>query len=189
MAGHTDNSIVINAPMDLLWDMTNDVESWPGLFSEYGSAEILERDGDTVRFRLALHPDENGTVWSWVSERTPDPATRTVRAHRVETGVFQYMNLHWEYEQVDGGVRMRWTQDFAMKPDAPLDDAGMTARLNRNTAVQMERIKRIVEEAAERAAAWRPLRPHRPPRAGHRRDPRHRPGDHAGVRPRRLPPC
>ncbi|MFA1538376.1 SDR family oxidoreductase [Actinomadura monticuli] len=152
MAGHTDNSIVINAPMDLLWDMTNDVESWPRLFSEYGSAEILERDGDTVRFRLALHPDENGTVWSWVSERTPNPETRTVDAHRVETGVFQYMNLHWEYEHVDGGVRMRWTQDFAMKPDAPLDDAGMTERLNRNTAVQMERIKRIVEEAAERAA-------------------------------------
>ncbi|GLW63953.1 hypothetical protein Arub01_21970 [Actinomadura rubrobrunea] len=152
MAGHTDNSIVINAPMDLVWDMTNDVESWPRLFSEYAAAEILERDGDTIRFRLTLHPDENGTVCSWVSERTPDPATRTVRARRIETGVFQYMNLYWEYEEVDGGVRMRWTQDFAMKPQAPLDDEAMTARLNRNTAVQMQRIKRIVEEAAERAA-------------------------------------
>jgi aromatase len=151
MAGHTDNSIVINAPMDLIWDMTNDVESWPQLFSEYASAEILERHGNTVRFRLSLHPDENGTVWSWVSERTPDPAARVVRARRVETGVFQYMNLFWDYEQVEGGVHMRWVQDFAMKPDAPLDDEGMTDRLNRNTVIQMERIKRLVEEAAERA--------------------------------------
>lgn len=152
MAGHTDNEIVINAPMDLVWDMTNDVESWPSLFSEYAKAEIVERGGDSIRFRLSLHPDENGTVWSWVSERTPDPETRTVRSHRVETGVFEYMNLFWEYEQVDGGVRMRWVQDFTMKADAPLDDEGMTARLNHNTAIQMQRIKRIVEEAAERAA-------------------------------------
>ncbi|WP_164717145.1 SRPBCC family protein [Actinomadura sp. J1-007] len=118
MAGHTENEIVINAPMGLVWDMTNDVESWPTLFSEYGAAEILERDGATVRFRLSLHPDETGTVWSWVSERTPDPETRTVRSRRVETGVFEYMNLFWEYEQVDGGVRMRWTQDFTMKQSA-----------------------------------------------------------------------
>ncbi|MFC6883296.1 SDR family oxidoreductase [Actinomadura yumaensis] len=152
MAGHTENEIVINAPMGLVWDMTNDVESWPTLFSEYGAAEILERDGATVRFRLSLHPDETGTVWSWVSERTPDPETRTVRSRRVETGVFEYMNLFWEYEQVDGGVRMRWTQDFTMKQSAPIDDEGMTARLNRNTGIQMARIKRIVEEAAERAA-------------------------------------
>ncbi|GAA2102385.1 SRPBCC family protein [Actinomadura alba] len=152
MAGHTDNSIIIDAPMGLVWDMTNDVESWPRLFSEYASAEIVAREGATVRFRLALHPDENGKVWSWVSERTPDPLTHTVRAHRVETGVFRYMNLFWQYEQVASGVRMRWVQDFAMRDDAPLDDAGMTDRLNHNTAIQMERIKRLVEEAAERVA-------------------------------------
>ena len=53
--------------------MTNDVESWPELFTEYASAEILDREGDTVRFRLTMHPDENGKVWSWVSERTRRP--------------------------------------------------------------------------------------------------------------------
>jgi ribosome-associated toxin RatA of RatAB toxin-antitoxin module len=151
MTGHTDNAITINAPMDLVWTMTNDVESWPQLFSEYSEATILDQRGDTVQFRLTLHPDENGKSWSWVSERTPDPRTRTVRAHRVETGVFEYMNIRWEYEQVDGGVRMRWIQDFQMKPDAPLDDAGMTDRLNRNTAVQMDRIKKLVEEAGRRS--------------------------------------
>ncbi|MBA9005520.1 MULTISPECIES: SRPBCC family protein [Thermomonospora] len=146
--GHTDNEIKINAPMDLVWDMTNDIESWPRLFSEYSSAEILKEENGTITFRLALHPDENGTVWSWVSERTPDPVTRTVRARRVETGVFEYMNLYWEYRQEDDGVVMRWVQDFRMKPDAPIDDAAMTERLNRNTAVQMARIKGLVEEAA-----------------------------------------
>src|SRR6266542_4008133 len=108
MAGHTDNAIVINAPMKLVWEMTNDVASWPQLFSEYAAADILGRDGDTVTFRLTMHPDEDGTVWSWVSKRTPDPVTREVRAERVETGPFEYMKIYWQYEEVDGGVRMRW---------------------------------------------------------------------------------
>jgi aromatase len=147
MAGHTDNHIVIDRPMDLVWDATNDVESWPRLFSEYAAAEILQRQGPTIRFRLTMHPDADGNVWSWVSERTPDPATRTVRAHRVEPGWFKYMNLFWEYEEVPGGVRMRWVQDFEMKPASPLDDARMTDRLNANTAIQMQRIKQLLERA------------------------------------------
>ncbi|WP_372660699.1 SRPBCC family protein [Amycolatopsis kentuckyensis] len=148
MAGHTDNEIVIDAPFDRVWRMTNDVAGWPQLFSEYAEAVILEQRGDTVRFRLSLHPDENGKTWSWVSERTPDPATRTVRAHRVDTGVFKYMSLFWEYEDLGGRVRMRWVQDFEMKPGAPLDDAGMTDRLNTNSAGQLKLIKDKVEAAA-----------------------------------------
>jgi aromatase len=148
VSGHTDNSIVIDAPMDLVWDMTNDVESWTTLFSEYSVAEIIERRGESVRFRLALHPDENGKVWDWVSERTPDKASRTVRSARVETGVFKYMALFWEYTQEDDGVRMRWVQDFEMKPIAPINDEQMTARLNTNTAVQLQLIKEKVEAAA-----------------------------------------
>ena len=153
MSGHTDNSVVIDAPMDLVWGMTNDVESWTTLFSEYSAAEIIERRGESVRFRLALHPDENGKVWDWVSERTPDPVTRTVRSARVETGVFKYMALFWEYTQEAGGVRMRWVQDFEMKPIAPINDEQMTARLNTNTAVQLQLIKEKVEAAAAQRLA------------------------------------
>jgi len=158
MAGHTDNSIVINASMNRVWVMTNDVASWPRLFSEYADAEILREDGDTILFRLIKHPDENGKVWSWVSERTPDVATRTVTARRVEPGPFEYMNIRWTYEQLDDGVRMRWVQDFAMKPTAPIDDAGMTAQINANTVREMARIKRIIEGAkAATARRGRPI--------------------------------
>jgi ribosome-associated toxin RatA of RatAB toxin-antitoxin module len=152
----TDNSIVVDAPMELVWEMTNDVASWPELFSEYAKAEILERDGDTVRFRLTLHPDEDGNVWSWVSERTPDPATRTVRARRIETGPFEFMNLHWTYTETDGGVEMRWRQEFEVRPGLPFGNEEMAERLNTNTRREMARIKGLVEKAAaERAAVGR----------------------------------
>ncbi|MGH3921972.1 MAG: SRPBCC family protein [Pseudonocardiaceae bacterium] len=148
MAGHTDNAIIIKAPMELVWDMTNDVASWPQLFSEYAATEILERGDGTITFRLTMHPDEEGKIWSWVSERTADPVQREVHAHRIETGPFEYMNIYWEYRDVAEGVQMRWVQDFHMKPQAPADDDTMTAHLNRNTAIQMDRIKGLVEEAA-----------------------------------------
>ena len=60
-------------PLDLVWDMTNDLENWPQLFSEYASVEILSREGDKTTFRLTMHPDENGKVWSWVSRAGDRP--------------------------------------------------------------------------------------------------------------------
>jgi aromatase len=151
MAGHTDNAIVIDAPLDLVWETMNDVERWPELFTEYASAEILERNGDTVRFRLTTHPDPqyDGQVWSWVSERASDPSAHTSRAHRIETGPFEFMRIDWSFTAVEGGTEMRWRQHFAMKPEAPADDAGAEDYLNRNTRVQMQVIKERLEVAAK----------------------------------------
>ena len=153
MAGSTDNAIVIDAPLDFVWHAMNDVERWPELFTEYASAEILEREGDTVRFRLSTFPDEEhgGQVWSWVSERTVDPSTRTSRSHRIETGPFEYMRIDWSFAPADAGTEMRWRQRFAMKPEAPVDDAGAEVYLNRNTRTQMQVIKERLE-AQVRAA-------------------------------------
>ncbi|MFF1921772.1 SRPBCC family protein [Streptomyces sp. NPDC058221] len=146
MSGHTENEIVIAAPLDLVWDMTNDLENWPALFSEYAAVEVMERDGERTTFRLTMHPDENDKVWSWVSERTTDRRGRKVRARRVEPGPFQHMDIHWEYSEVPGGTRMHWAQDFAMRPDAPVDDAWMTDNINRNSRVQMELIRDKIEQ-------------------------------------------
>src|SRR5262249_48235120 len=114
----------------------------------YAAAEVLAREGRTVTFRLTMHPDANGKVWSWVSERTPDPETRTVRARRIETGPFEYMNIEWTYEPAGSGTKMRWVQEFHMKPDAPVDDRQMEARINHNTKIQMGIIKEKVERFA-----------------------------------------
>jgi aromatase len=153
MAGHTDNSVVINAPLDFVWERMNDIESWPSLFSEYASAEILEwKDDHTFTFRLTTHPDPdyNGQVWSWVSERSVNKESHTTKSHRIETGPFEYMNIDWYFEPADGGTRMRWVQDFHMKPTAPNDDKGAEDYLNKNTKVQMGVIKeRLEAEAAK----------------------------------------
>jgi aromatase len=152
VSGHTDNSIFIDADIETVWTITNDLKSWPDLFTEYASVEILEHHENTFKFRLTMHPDENGTAWSWVSERTLDPATRQVRAYRVETGPFEYMHIHWSYTPEGTGTRMRWVQDFHMRPSAPVNDEQMTNRINANTAREMS----VIREKVERAAAELP---------------------------------
>jgi len=148
VSGHTENDIVIEAPLDLVWDMTNDVESWPMLFTEYAAVEVLDTHNSTVRFRLSMHPDEYGTVWSWVSERTTDRTDRRVRARRVEPGPFQFMDIEWTYAEEDEGTRMRWVQDFQMRPDAPIDTSAMTDRINTNSKIQMAVIRDRIEAVA-----------------------------------------
>jgi aromatase len=146
MIGHTDNQIEINAPIGFVWAQTNDVRGWPELFTEYASVEVLRETENSVVFRLTMHPDEQGRVWSWVSERSWDQDIWTVRARRVETGPFEFMNITWRYEELAvDRTRMRWEQDFQMKPDAPVDTAGMTNRINTNTPLQMEHIRAQVE--------------------------------------------
>lgn len=148
-----DNEILVNAPIQDTWEITNDVTAWPRLFTEYADLEVLERNGDTVRFRLTMRPDENGQAWSWVSERTMDPLSWTVSAHRVETGPFQFMNIWWSYEPEGDATRMRWVQEFTMKPDAPLDDDAMARRLNDNTLIQMAAVARGVERTVKARGA------------------------------------
>lgn len=150
MTGHTDNEIVIDAPLDFVWRVTNEVRDWPRLFTEYASVEVLDEEPGRIVFRLTTRPDEDGNVYSWVSERRPDQGTYTVEAKRIETGPFEYMNLRWTYtEDTDGpgpaGTRLRWVQDFAVKPDAPADDAGFEDYLNRNTVIQLAAIKERIE--------------------------------------------
>lgn len=82
----------------------------------------------------------------WVSERTVDRKGLTVRARRVETGPFAHMDIHWQYFKVPGGTRMKWIQDFAMKPDAPVDDAWMTDNINRNSPIQLALIRDKIEK-------------------------------------------
>ena len=149
LSGYTDNSILIDADIETVWNMTNDLGSWPDLFTEYAWVEILDQRENTFRFRLTMHPDENGNVWSWVSERTLDPDNHQVRAYRVETGPFNYMHIEWTYTPESTGTRMRWVQDFHMRPAAPLDDRRMTDRINTNTRREMGVIKGKVEAAVQ----------------------------------------
>lgn len=152
MPGSTDNSVFIDAPIDQVWELTNNVRTWPDLFTEYARVDVLAESDNRVEFRLTMVPDPDGTVWSWVSERTWDNDKKTVFAQRIETGPFEYMKLYWDYTVEGKGTRMRWRQEFEVKPTAPFDLESITNRLNTNTAIQQNVIKGKVEAAVNASA-------------------------------------
>ena len=109
--GHTVNSIVINAPYELTFDISNKIERWTELFGdEYVKAEVLERKGNEITFRLT--DDENK---SWISRRWLFKELKFAYASRWEPMFpFQYMKIIWLYHPMPEGVKMTWIQDFEM---------------------------------------------------------------------------
>lgn len=67
MTGHTESSIDIEAPVGFLFSIVNNVREWPDLYTEYASVDVLDETAHSARFRLTMHPDKDGKVWSWVS--------------------------------------------------------------------------------------------------------------------------
>src|SRR5262249_31364957 len=147
MSAHTDNSIIIGAPVDVVWDEANKIERWPELFAgEYARAEVLAAGQDRVVFRLTTEPQENGQSYSWDSERVLDPEHHRAVARRVDTGPFLYMPRFHSFEPCPEGTRVRWVQDFEMRPRAPFTDEQMAARINRGSERNLQRHKEVIEE-------------------------------------------
>lgn len=148
MKGRTENSIVILRDPDQVFELTNQIELWPELFTEYEKAEVLERGPEYIKFRLAMFPEEDGTVKSWVSERRIDRKKREARAKRLDPLYpFGSMDILWTYETLpnDVGVIMTWIQEFEPHENFPFDVYRMESYLNHNTRIQMKAVKQAVE--------------------------------------------
>ena len=145
--GHTRNSIVINAPYGLTFDISNDIPRWTELFgSEYSKAEILERQGDEITFRLT--DDENK---SWVSKRWLYKDLKFAYASRHEPMFpFRYMKIMWLYNETPEGVEMIWIQDFALDPKfTKFSEAQIEGFINKHSQDNLQIFKRIIEGEAK----------------------------------------
>ena len=138
---HIKNSIIINADIDKVFDITNDIERWPELFNEYTEAKILKREGDKITFQLT-----NNEGKSWRSSRIVDKINYICTAEREEPKFpFKYMHLKWTYNKVDSGIEMTWEQDFEMDEKAKYNNEQAEELINKHSQENMKRIKEIIE--------------------------------------------
>lgn len=146
--GYIRNAILIHAPVDDVFKITNNVRLWPELFTEYASVEVLEEEENRVTFRLTTHPDESGAQWSWVSTRSTNLERKSTYSERnPSSGPFKQMTIRWWYDSVgEADAVMTWEQEFSMKPEAPFTEEHATNHLNKQTRIQQRVIKERVEQ-------------------------------------------
>lgn len=145
--GYIRNAVLVNVPLEDLFQLTNNIRTWTELFTEYAESEVLEETPESVTFRLTTHPDENGQQWSWVSRRDIDHERKRTFSERVApSGPFERMVIRWYYDAVDEQrAVMTWEQEFTVRPDGPVTDEQATSYLNKQTKVQQQAVKANVE--------------------------------------------
>ena len=144
--GHTVNSIVIKAPYELVFDISNHIERWTELFGkEYASADVLERKGNEITFRLT---DEDKK--SWVSKRWLYKDLKFAYAQRWEPLFpFKYMKIVWFYTETPEGIKMSWIQDFEMDPGfSKFTPEQIEGFINKHSQDNMKIFKQVIEAEA-----------------------------------------
>lgn len=142
--GHTRNSIFIKAPYEKVFDISNEIERWTELFGdEYVKAEVLERKGNEITFRLT--DDENK---SWVSKRWLHKDQYFAFASRHDPMFpFEYMKIIWIYVPKDEGVEMIWMQDFKMDPNfTKFSGEKIEGFINEHSQHNMKIFKKVIEK-------------------------------------------
>ena len=144
--GQTINSILIEAPYDLLFDISNDIERWTELFGgEYTEAKILKREGNKLTFKLT---DDKGN--SWQSFRLLFKDDNFAYAQKLEpTFPFDYMKIIWLYTPVPRGILMTWIQFFTMAKGAKFDDEKVEGLINKHSQDNLKIFKEVIEKEAK----------------------------------------
>jgi len=143
--GQTVNSILIDAPYDAVFDISNDVERWTELFGgEYTGAKVLKREGNKITFQLT---DKDGN--SWQSFRLLFKDNNFAYAQKMEpTFPFDYMKIIWLYTPVPGGILMTWIQFFTMAEGAKFDDQKVEGLINKHSRDNLKIFKEVIEKEA-----------------------------------------
>jgi aromatase len=154
MACHTDNSILIDAPREFVFGLTNDLQVWTRMFTEYERVEVVKPGDPCFEFRLTTRADDDGEVHTWLSERCVHREQFRTESHRIEPLVpFASMKIVWTYETDGDGTVLRFVQDFTIAAGLPYSDEQGEDFINANTRPELESIKAFVEGEWSRSRA------------------------------------
>jgi aromatase len=143
--GHTCNSIIINAPYDLVFDISNDIPRWTELFgSEYKKAEVVSKVGNKITFKLT--DDEDKTWQSWRLLFKDKYFTYAERENPLFP--FKFMKIIWLYTPKLSGTELTWIQHFEMDEKAKFNDEQVEGFINKHSKDNLKIFKEQIEKAA-----------------------------------------
>ena len=148
--GHVDVNVLVRAPLDLTWRVTNDLSAW-----DRERHRFLDGpgSGNRVVFEVVVPATDDAPSRTYSVDRCADETHRLVYSRRWDNHPYRYSIAWWLYEAVEGGTAVRCVQDFELEPDATFDEAEAARRMGASARAALERMARRVEAAAGPAAA------------------------------------
>jgi len=143
---HTCNSIVIKAPYEKVFDISNDIPRWTELFgTEYKEATVLKKEANKLTFRLTDDEDR-----SWQSFRLLFKENYFAYAQKLPPEFpFEYMKIIWLYTPTPEGVKMTWIQDFKMDKKAKFTDEQVEGFINKHSQENLKIFRDVIERESK----------------------------------------
>lgn len=135
-------SIVVNAPIEKVFDISNQIDRWPEMMPEYKKAEILDtKEGRKIWFCLG---HESGTEWvSWRMLYPPYVAY----AERQEPKLpFKYMQIVWTYTPLGPQqTKMTWDMTFELPDERKAEEESWAQDMAAHTEINQGKMKSFIE--------------------------------------------
>jgi aromatase len=135
-------SIVVNAPITKVFDISNQMDRWPEMMPEYRDAEILEaKEGRKIWFRLA---HESGA--EWISWRVLYPPYVAYAERQEPKLPFKYMQIVWTYTPVGPEqTEMTWDMTFELPDEQKAEEGTWTKNMTAHTEINQTKMKTFIE--------------------------------------------
>jgi aromatase len=143
--GHTCNSIIINAPYDVIFDISNTIPRWTELFGgEYKEALVVKKEKNKITFKLTDKEER-----TWQSFRLLFKENYLAYAEREEPKFpFEFMKIIWLYTPKPEGIELTWIQHFKMDSKAAFTDEQVEGFINQHSKENLKIFKAVIEKEA-----------------------------------------
>ncbi len=109
---HTENSIIMKAPPNRVFDVAAEISDWPRILPHYRWVRYLKRSDHKSLVVMAARRGWIPVRWTSIQEIDRERGEIRFRHVRAFT---RGMHVVWSFEPVDEGVRVRITHDMPAK--------------------------------------------------------------------------
>ena len=116
---HPGNSIIINAPLMIIFETAANLELWPAILPHYRYIRYLERNEN--RNIVVMAAVRSGIPISWTSEQMIDREKMEVHFHHLKAWT-KGMHVVWTFKETSAGVLVEIVHnlEFRNRALAPL---------------------------------------------------------------------
>ncbi len=143
---YTQNHIIIDGPIDLVYKLASEVERWPEILPHYRWVKLISEDGTRRIVEMAAHRDGIPVKWTSVQELIPEE--RRILFRHIK-GPTKGMEVEWSMHEEGGVVLVKIMHEF--EPAWPVVGPFIARRIIGGFFVHniagktLSRIKQIVE--------------------------------------------